>query len=237
MTLNPFKPMNLKSRTLFLSLQLAVFVAAYILSVTTLKDIYVPNWTARNLYLFVWAFVVFLTLFRKPIIAAAITLGNVFGIVVGQGLDGVTQQGAPDYESYGWLIWLCTILAFLTVGIVLSGRNVSKAFLNLNPFKPMNIESRMMFMLAQLGVFFATYSLYFMLETLGLGKTFMYITPIAFILTLIKLPTISAALTIGNIFGLFIGTMLGEFMWIAWIVIELLFLAAGILVSRRWGQR
>ncbi|GHV10176.1 hypothetical protein FACS1894217_15500 [Clostridia bacterium] len=251
MTLNPFKPMNLKSRILFSLTQLAVFAAIYIISsLTVLKDVYVPGWTSQYLYAYVWAVVIVLTLLKKPIIAAAITIGNALGIPIGQILGDIIEKAQTDkitpdmgyveINNYGWFIWFCTILALAIVGIIISGRSFDKAFLNLNPFNPMNLESRLLFLLAQLAVFFATYSVYFAIDTGDSGMAFgrfLYIVPIAFMLTLIKLPTISAALTIGNILGLFIGDMLGEFMLITWLGAELLFLVAGICITVSAGVK
>jgi hypothetical protein len=136
MNLNPFKPMNRKSIAVFLLLQLMVFAIAYSVSVTVFKDIYLPGWTAHNRYLYVWVLVIVLTVLKKPIISAALTLGNVLGLLIGQTLGDFLrnmqmQKITADMEPgdvamlsqhNGWFIWICTILVFLTAGIVITVR-------------------------------------------------------------------------------------------------------------------
>lgn len=134
MKLNPFKQMNKKELLVFTALQLASFMIIYILTRTVCSDIYLLEWTADKLYLYIWVPIILLSLFKKTIIASALTIGNVLGILMGQligdairyfNMQKITDVMKEEQRYYlmshkGVYIWIFTILIFLIFGVIIS---------------------------------------------------------------------------------------------------------------------
>ena len=93
---------------------------------TTKMTVYLFEWTSRNHYLFLWLFAVLFVIFHKPLIGYAISIGNVFGIAVGQFLGDyiikinstkLTINSTPEeyYRftyHYGVFIWILIVPFF-----------------------------------------------------------------------------------------------------------------------------
>lgn len=140
MNLNPFKKMNRQALLVFSAMQLATFAIIYILASTVLSDIYLLEWTADHLYLYIWVPVILLTLSKKTIIALALTIGNIFGILLGQlvgdaikysNMQKITNVMKEEQKYYlmshkGVFIWIFTILIFLIFGVMISSIKKSK---------------------------------------------------------------------------------------------------------------
>lgn len=75
---------NLKHKTIAAIAAAAVFGGLYLLSMTLLNRVYLFEWTARNLYCYVWAAVAVLIVLDKLTVAYAVTLGNLAGVIIGQ---------------------------------------------------------------------------------------------------------------------------------------------------------
>lgn len=134
MNLNPFKKLNRKELLIFTALQLASFMIIYILTRTVWSDIYLLEWTADELYLYIWVPIILLSLSKKTIIASALTIGNVFGILLGQlvgdairysNMQKITDDMKEEQRYYlmshkGVYIWIFTILIFLILGVIIS---------------------------------------------------------------------------------------------------------------------
>ncbi len=128
-----FIPQDPKSRITAAAAVAVVFGGLYALSRTLMQNVYLFEWTARNLYFFFWIPALVLALFGKTVISNAITFGNLAGVIIGQLLgDFIVSQNAklitpdttPDREYLllshpGSFIWIITVLVFAAVGIVL----------------------------------------------------------------------------------------------------------------------
>lgn len=123
---------NLKNKAITLIASAAVFGILYLLSMTLLNKVYLFEWTARNLYCYVWAIAAVLIVFDKLIVSYFVTFGNLIGILIGQFLGDfirsqrmklITPETTSDVEyflsyHYGAFIWAITILVCLAAGIV-----------------------------------------------------------------------------------------------------------------------
>ena len=124
---------NPRSRVPAMTAALVVFGGLYALSRTLLQDVYLFEWTSRELYLYIWIPALILAVLNKTAVSYAITLGNLAGVIIGQLLgDFIISQNAklitpdttPDREYFltlhqGVPIWVITALAFTALGIVL----------------------------------------------------------------------------------------------------------------------
>lgn len=122
---------NLKNKLIALTAAAAVFGVLYLISMTLLNKVYLFEWTARNLYCYVWVAVAVLIVLDKLRIAYAVTLGNLLGVIIGQYLGDlikaqrvkqITPETTPDmtYElstHYGVNIWAITIIVCAAAGI------------------------------------------------------------------------------------------------------------------------
>lgn len=114
----------------FMSANIASFLIVYIVSKQFLQDVYLPEWTQRNAYLYVWIAAIFFDFLEKHFRSVSISIGNIVGIVVGQiagdaivkyNVGKITPGMLPgkieQLRSHpGVLIWICTILIFYVVG-------------------------------------------------------------------------------------------------------------------------
>lgn len=124
---------NPRSRVTAMTAAVVVFGGLYALARTLLQDVYLFEWTSRNLYLYIWIPALILAVLNKTAVSYAITLGNLAGVVIGQLLGDfiisqnaklITPETTPDREYYltthqGAFIWIITVLAFTAVGIAL----------------------------------------------------------------------------------------------------------------------
>lgn len=122
---------NLKNKAIALIASAAVFGVLYLLSMTLLNEVYLFEWTARNLYCYIWAIAAVLIVFDKLIASYAVTIGNLIGVLVGQLLGDliisqrmktISSETTSDMEyllsyHYGAFIWAITILVFIAIGI------------------------------------------------------------------------------------------------------------------------
>ena len=117
----------------FMSANIAGFLIVYIVSRQFFQDVYLPEWTRRNAYLYVWIAVIFFDFLEKYFRSVSISVGNIVGIVVGQvagdaivrhNIQKIRPEMLPgkieQLRSHpGVLIWICTILMFYVVGTLL----------------------------------------------------------------------------------------------------------------------
>lgn len=135
---------NLKDKAVALIASAAVFGILYLLSMTLLNKVYLFEWTARNLYCYVWAIAAVLIVFDKLIVSYSVTFGNLIGILIGQFLGDfirsqrmkqITPETTSDVEyllsyHHGAFIWAITILVCLAAGIaaqIISSRRKKSA--------------------------------------------------------------------------------------------------------------
>lgn len=119
---------NIKMKIFHIFVIMMIFKILNLIS-TTKMTVYLFEWTSRNHYLFLWLFAVLFVIFHKPLIGYAISIGNVFGIAVGQFLGDyiikinstkLTINSTPEeyYRftyHYGVFIWiLIVIISFLS---------------------------------------------------------------------------------------------------------------------------
>lgn len=123
---NMDRKINIK-QLLIAILQFLSFAVLYIISMTVLKEIYLFEWTARHLYIFLWVFVLILTFNRKYLISIAIAIGNIVGIIAGQFLgdyirderirsisNNMTNEEIYKLQHHpGVEIWVATIFIFV----------------------------------------------------------------------------------------------------------------------------
>ena len=124
---------NPRSKVTAMTAAVIIFGGLYALSRTLLQNVYLFEWTSRNLYLYIWIPALILAVLNKTAVSYAITLGNLAGVVIGQLLGDfiisqnaklITPETTPDMEYYltyhqGAFIWIITVLAFTVLGIVL----------------------------------------------------------------------------------------------------------------------
>ncbi|HEX2981442.1 MAG TPA: hypothetical protein VHO48_14340 [Anaerolineaceae bacterium] len=124
----------MKETVALTALQLASFGLLYVLSRTAFSDVYVLDWTAHNYYLYLWIPVILLSIFQKTILSLSLTIGNLFGILLGQILGDMIRlsnmqkitEMMTEGQKYqllshpGVFIWIFTILGFLALGEIAS---------------------------------------------------------------------------------------------------------------------
>ena len=122
---------NLKNKAVAAIAAAAVFGGLYLISMTVLNGVYLFEWTARNLYCYVWVAVAVLIVLDKLYAAYTVTLGNLAGVVIGQLLgDFIASERAklitPDTSaemSYilsshdGATRWAVVLVFFTAAGI------------------------------------------------------------------------------------------------------------------------
>lgn len=110
-----------------------VYLLLYILSRTILSDRYLFEWTSRHWYLGICLIAVLLVFFKKQVVAVAMTVGNLVGVLFGQTVGNYIQlenvekityamsegQKAKLHTHYGVALWLGIILVSLLTGIIL----------------------------------------------------------------------------------------------------------------------
>ena len=80
---------------------------------------YTVSWTTRNVLPLVLVVTVLMTLLGKWYITSFISIaGYLAGIVLGELFGGFRSNVPPRYLHYGWLIWGCTYIVFLIIGIM-----------------------------------------------------------------------------------------------------------------------
>lgn len=101
---------------------------------------YCFNWTAENNYLYMWALVLLLVFFKKYIIAYSLTIGNLFGVIIGQYLGDyiltINSSKITSYTSneevyhlnyhYGAFIWIIIVIVFFAIGIIVQYKWMKK---------------------------------------------------------------------------------------------------------------
>lgn len=124
---------NPRSRVTAMTAAVIIFGGLYALSRTLLYDVYLFEWTSRELFLYIWIPALILAVLNKTAVSYAITLGNLAGVVIGQLLGDfiklqnaklITPDTTPDREyllttHQGVPIWVITVLMFTAAGIVL----------------------------------------------------------------------------------------------------------------------
>ena len=108
---------------------LASFVVTAIISQTLLKDYYLFDITSGSGYWFIWSGIFFSTAKRKPVVSAAIALGNIAALILGHFLGELDQMirlyRDPSNMAYilsmryDWSIWLRFWLLFIIMGAAL----------------------------------------------------------------------------------------------------------------------
>lgn len=123
----------MKKRYAFLFVNTGSFLILYLVSIVFLRDVYLPDWTAQNHYLYLWIAPIILDLLNLHWVSVSITLGNLAGIVFGQLLGDsivrlniakITPEMSPGQAQQlrthpGFLIWLGFLLIFTVAGIYL----------------------------------------------------------------------------------------------------------------------
>ncbi|MBD5384164.1 MAG: hypothetical protein HDR72_04090 [Ruminococcaceae bacterium] len=135
---------NLKNKLIALIAAAAVFGVLYLISQTVLNEVYLFEWTARNLYCYVWVAVAVLIVLDKLKAAYAVTTGNLLGVIIGQYLGDfikaqrvnlITPETTPDMAHelsmhYGAGIWAITVIVCAAAGItaqVIAGKRRKSA--------------------------------------------------------------------------------------------------------------
>lgn len=105
---------------------LASFVVTAIISQTLLKDYYLFDITSGCGYWFIWGSIFFSTAKHKPVVSAAIALGNIAALILGHFLGElelmIRLYRNPDAilsMRYNWSIWLRSWLLFIIMGAAL----------------------------------------------------------------------------------------------------------------------
>lgn len=125
--------LNQRQNIILTATLLLVFFVLYVLSRTILSDAYLFEWTSRNWYFGIWIMALILIFTKTQIMAVALTLGNLFGVIFGQVLGDIMRsaniqkvtsemteaQKASLYAHHGVELWLGTVFVFLLVGIIL----------------------------------------------------------------------------------------------------------------------
>lgn len=110
---------------------LLIYFLIYYLSCTLFQD-YLFVWTAQNRYCYIWILSLLLILMQKPVISYCITLGNIFGIFIGQylgdhlravNMSKITQYSTAEERwhlslHYGVLIWIIVIVLVSVIGFL-----------------------------------------------------------------------------------------------------------------------
>lgn len=111
-----------------------VFLFVTWISKVWLKNIYIFEWVMHNKYLYIcFALALILILFNKVYSAYGITFGSTIGLFIGQllgdiilainekklTLDAYANSSWSLTLHYGAFIWLCSILFFFIIGILL----------------------------------------------------------------------------------------------------------------------
>lgn len=124
---------NIKGKLIALAFGLVIFIGLQILSVTTLKDVYLFEWLARERYCYyIWAAVIVLIFFDQTLISYFVTFGTVCGAFIGQYLGDYLEAKnlakiTPDMSNemvyhlsyhYGAFIFAGIVLGFAVVGII-----------------------------------------------------------------------------------------------------------------------
>ena len=123
----------MKKRHSFLLANAGCFLILYLVSIIFLRDVYLPDWTAQNHYLYLWIAPIILDLLDLHWVSTSISLGNLAGVVFGQLLGDwivrvnvakITPEMAPGQAQQlrthpGFLIWLGVLLIFTAAGIYL----------------------------------------------------------------------------------------------------------------------
>lgn len=125
---------------------MASFIVTAIISQTLLKDYYLFEWTSRNGYWFIWGGIFFSTAKRKPVVSAAIGLGNIIALILGHFLGELdlmisryTNPNALYYNRNDWSIWLRFCLLFIIMGAALQHKYTVDGY----PAWMQRIEARM----------------------------------------------------------------------------------------------
>lgn len=123
----------MKKRYLFLLANEGSFLILYLVSTFFLRDVYLPEWTADNRYLYLWVAPIFLDLLEYHWVSVSISLGNLAGVIFGQVIGDfivrmntakITPEMLPGQAQQlrthpGFLIWLGVVVLFIIAGIVL----------------------------------------------------------------------------------------------------------------------
>ena len=123
----------MKKRYVFLFANAGSFLILYLVSIVFLRDVYLPDWTAQNHYLYLWIAPIILDLLDLHWVSVSISLGNLAGVVFGQLLGDwivrvniakITPEMSPGQAQQlrthpGFLIWLGVLLLFTAAGIYL----------------------------------------------------------------------------------------------------------------------
>ena len=108
---------------------------------TKTKDAHVYDlfdWTADHSYLYIWVWIFYLTGSQKDMVTIYLTIGNLFGIYVGQYLGSFIREvrmslitpktdageAAGLARHFGFEIWLLSILVFLILGILVQTQKI-----------------------------------------------------------------------------------------------------------------
>lgn len=122
-----------RQNIIFIVTSFSTFLVLYVASRTALSDVYLFEWTSRYWYFGIWLMAILLIIVKKQVIAVALTLGNLVGVVAGQVvgdlmLSAAIQKITPDMNAgqaaqlhlhHGVEIWLVTILIFCLTGLLL----------------------------------------------------------------------------------------------------------------------
>lgn len=110
------------------------FLITYLVSCFIFPDVYLLSWTYENSYLYIWVIALLLLVFKKKIVAYAITLGNIAGLIGGHVLDKIIMpirmaEITEDMsvgevymrsEPNGAFYWMGIVLVFIVVGSVIT---------------------------------------------------------------------------------------------------------------------
>ena len=120
-------PMTLKARLKVIGIILLVFLCLYVIG----RDPYLIGWLANHYFLFIWAPICLLLLFKVYTCAWCITGGSFLGIAVGQGAEKLKLLIMKDSENaaglyWGIPAWIVVVILAAALGIYLEIRQRKK---------------------------------------------------------------------------------------------------------------
>lgn len=131
------KPNKITSHIIGLACLLS-FVWLYFATKNKYDNLYLFEWTADHSYLYIWIWIFYLTGSQKDMVTIYLTIGNFFGIYVGQYLGSFIREvrmslitpetAAGDAANlarhFGFEIWLISLFVFTVLGILVQTRKI-----------------------------------------------------------------------------------------------------------------
>ena len=207
------------------------FVWLYFATKNKYDNLYLFEWTADHSYLYIWAWVFYLTAVRKEIIAIALSAGNLFGVIVGQvygsylfDIDMAKLEAGVDIgrgypENYSFAIYIYSLLAAFILGVLIQ----FNFFKNWKWQKQMDEDEWKRAVWAHIAGIICLVAFQVLwadsyspdMEHFVSGWTaeyhYLYCWALIYYFTGIGKPVLSVSLTLGNFAGVYLGDRVGGF--------------------------